>query len=291
MIRDQRLEIGNSIKEALLLLQSLFSNWSETPSLDAQVLLAEITQQNRGWLLAYPEGELTSNQQEMLKAAVDRLQNGEPLPYLIGHWEFYGLDFNINAHTLIPRPETELLVEQALSWLETHPGLNQVADVGTGSGCIAIALAFSIPDLTVTATDISLDALEIAKSNAVKHQVAHQIQFLQTDLLPANLKDCHLICANLPYIPTQTLKGLEVFGKEPTLALDGGPDGLQLIRKLLPQAQQILASEGLLLLEIENTQGKIALTLAREYFPEAQITLLPDLAGHDRLVRIEKIPL
>jgi release factor glutamine methyltransferase len=180
------------------------------------------------------------------------------------------------------------MVEQARSWLESHPGLRKAADVGTGSGCVAVALAHNTPDLQITATDISTQAVEVAKSNAEKHQVAERIQFVQADLLPVTSPSTyHLICANLPYIPTKTLERLDVFGKEPTLALDGGPDGLDLVRKLLPTARQTMTLESLLLLEIEHTQGKTALHLAEEYFPEAQITLLTDLAGHDRLLRIE----
>jgi release factor glutamine methyltransferase len=277
------------IRSLQLELQSSIFNHSETSSLDAQVLLASITKKNRAWLLAHPEAILTSEQHQKLDSAVSRLQDGEPLPYVLGHWEFYGLNFTINAHTLIPRPETELLVEQAFEWLQSHPDQRRAADVGTGSGCIAISLAVNIPDLQITTTDISPEALEVARLNAEKHQVADQIQFEYTDLLShfASRTPHHIICANLPYIPTKKLAGLEIFGREPTLALDGGSDGLNLIRRLLPQAVQNLASEGLLLLEIENTQGKAALILAQEFFPQAQIDLLSDLAGHDRLIRIE----
>ena len=270
-------------------LQSSIFSHSETPALDAQVLLVHITGKNRAWLLAHPEAALISGQQQALETAISRLQTGEPLPYVLGHWEFYGLNFTINAHTLIPRPETELLVEQALEWLRAHPGQRHAADIGTGSGCIAIALAATLPDLQVIATDISPKALEVARKNAETHGLSNRIDFIQTDLLapPAPGILPNVICANLPYIPTKTLEGLEVFRREPTLALDGGPDGLNLIRRLLPQAVQNLTSEGLLLLEIENTQGQAALKLAQEYFPQAQIDLLPDLAGHDRIIRIE----
>jgi release factor glutamine methyltransferase len=280
---------GSEVGELVTNLQSLFSNLSETPTLDTQVLLAHITGKNRAWLLAHPEAVLPHTQQTELEIAVTRLQAGEPLPYVLGNWDFYGLNFNINAHTLIPRPETELLVEQGLQWLQSHPAQRHIADIGTGSGCIAIALAVNIPDLRVIATDVSAEALEIAQTNAKKHAVDNQIDFLQTDLLslPASCLPLHVICANLPYIPTETLAGLEVFKREPTLALDGGPDGLSLIRRLLPQAVHHLASGGLLLLEIEHTQSQAALNLAQEFFSAAQIDLLPDLADHDRVIRIE----
>jgi release factor glutamine methyltransferase len=283
-----RLWIGAlSVGEALSNLQSLFSNWSETPSLDAQVLLAHICGKNRAWILAHPEDLLSIEQQDVLRVAISRLESGTPLPYVIGHWEFFGLDFSINKNTLIPRPETELLVEQALEWLQAHSERRTAADIGTGSGCIAIALAVHIGDLQITATDKSRKALAVARSNAQKHKVAGRVRFKHADLLPADLPTSDLICANLPYIPSSTLESLEVFGREPTLALDGGSDGLGLIRRLLPQAAKNLSSDGLLLLEIENTLGQAGVDLAQEIFPRARIDLLPDLAGLDRLIRIE----
>jgi release factor glutamine methyltransferase len=208
---------------------------------------------------------------------------------VIGHWEFFGLDFSLNKNTLIPRPETELMVEQALEWLQAHPQRRSAADIGTGSGCIAIALAVHIGNLRITATDKSRNALAVARSNAQKHKVASRVNFKHADLLPEDLPTYDLICANLPYIPTDTLEGLEVFGREPTLALDGGPDGLELVRRLLQQAAKSLAAGGLLLFEIDNTQGEAGVHLAREAFPGAKIDLLPDLAGHDRLIRIETL--
>jgi release factor glutamine methyltransferase len=287
MIEDFSQEIGTSLGEIIPNLKSRISYHSQSPLLDAQTLLAHITGRSRAWLLTHPEATITPEQHTVLTAALARLETGEPLPYILGHWEFYGLDFTITAETLIPRPETELLVEQALEWLQTHPYQRRAADVGTGSGCIAVSLAAQIPDLQVVASDISPATLEVARTNAQKHTAAERITFRHADLLPANLPPCHLICANLPYIPTQTLAQLDVLGKEPTLALDGGPDGLELIRRLLPQAARNLAPEGLLLLEIEATCGAVAQNLAREFFPEARIDLLPDWAGHDRLIRIE----
>jgi release factor glutamine methyltransferase len=278
-----------SIGEIISNFQAIFSDWSETPSLDIQVLLADITGKNRAWLLTHPETELTPDQQNALSTLVARLQTGEPLPYVLGYWEFYGLDFTITDDTLIPRPETELLVEQALSWLDSHPDKRRAADVGTGSGCIAVSLAAHTPDLRVTACDISVEALQVAYDNAKKHLVIERIEFVQADLLPVTLQTCDLICANLPYIPSDKLAKLAVFGKEPTLALDGGPDGLTMIRRLLPQAARCLTAESLLLLEIEASTGKTAMDLASEYFPKAQISLLSDLAGLDRLIRIETL--
>ncbi len=266
---------------------------SDTPLLDAQVLLAHILNKPRTWLLAHPEVSLTAEQQQAYRQGLARLAAGEPLPYLIGHWEFFGLDFWITSQVLIPRPETELLVEKALAWLDRHPERRQAADVGTGSGCIAISLAVHQPDLQLVATDCSPEALQIAHQNAGRHGVSDQIRFQPADLLylpePANLPVCFdLIAANLPYIPSETLKELAVYGREPTLALDGGLDGLDLIHRLLRQAQTLLAPGGLMLLEIEHRQGDPARTLAEASFPTARISIDRDLAGQDRLLVIER---
>lgn len=271
---------------------SKLSSVSETPDLDARVLLANILDKSRTWIEAHPETLLTRSQLASAKKAVARLEAGEPLPYVIGHWEFYGLDLEITPEVLIPRPETELLVERAIEWLQAAPERRTVADVGTGSGCIAIAIAKTIPDVKVVATDISLPALEIAYRNVRAHNVENHIAFVQCDLLPPHPgslpTDMHfdLVCANLPYIPTKTLHRLDVHGREPTLALDGGADGLHIVRQLLKMAPEWMAPNGMILLEIEASQGMSAVSLAYDAFDNVEIHLHQDLAGHDRLVEI-----
>lgn len=243
--------------------------------------------------MAHPDLTLTSEQQKNLKTALERLECGESFPYVLGHWEFFGLDLSVTPDVLIPRPETELLVEKAIVWLQASPERRTVADVGTGSGAIAIALAMHVPDAHILATDISLPALQVAKHNANKFDLGSHIDFVNCDLLPFHPDplptDLHfdLICANLPYIPTKTLQGLRVFGHEPTLALDGGEDGLDLYRRLLDLAPDWLAPNGKLLLEIEATQGLKALSLAYDTFAEATIQLHQDLTGRDRLLGIQ----
>jgi len=275
-------------------------------SLDAQVLLAHVLGKPRAWVMAHPEVVLTDDQTQALEMARARVEGGEPLPYVLGRWEFFGLDFVVTPDVLIPRPETELLVEQALEgWLSSKSEIRNALlcrnpkseirnalDVGTGSGCIAIALAVHVPELHITATDMSSAALVVARANAQKHGVADRIQFLQADLLNVPRSTCHvercdLIVANLPYIPTGTLKTLEVYGKEPSLALDGGPDGLAFIRRLLQDAPGHLTPSGRVLLEIEASQGEAVRTLGRTIFPDAEVDILPDLAGHDRVLRIQ----
>jgi len=259
---------------------------SESAALDAQLLLAHILGRSRTWVLAHPEVELTSEQTRRLEDGMARLLLGEPLPYVLGRWEFYGADFVVTPAVLIPRPETELLVETALVWLRANPGRRLAADVGSGSGCIAVSLAARSDDLCVLASDISLAALYVAQDNARRLGVAGRVHCMQSNLLPAVASKFDLICANLPYIPTATLAGLRVAQWEPRLALDGGADGLDWIGRLLEGAQRSLAAQGLLLLEIEASQGESACHLAQRAFPRAGVNLLRDLAGHDRLVCI-----
>ncbi len=264
----------------------------DTPQLDAQVLLAHCIQKPRTWLMAHPEYALTKKEQDQLTDALEKLSAGEPLPYVLGKWEFFGLEFEITNDVLIPRPETELLVEKAIAWLRASPERRTVADIGTGSGTIATSIAMHILDARILATDISFDALKVAQHNARKFHVQQRVDFLQCDLLPQHIEplstDRHfdLICANLPYIPTDTLHQLPIYGKEPTLALDGGVDGLDIYRRLFKLAPNWLAPRGMLLLEIESTLGVKALSLAYDSFSDVTIHMHQDLAGRDRLLEI-----
>ncbi len=270
---------------------------SDSPALDASVLLAHIVGKPRTWVMAHPESTLTSEQQSKLDESLTRLESGESFPYVIGHWEFFGLDFDITPDVLIPRPETELLVEKAIVFMQNNPEKRNIADIGTGSGAIAVALAVNLSNANILATDISPKALDVAKRNAEKHNVQSKIEFIDCTLLPeSKVKDPRsdlqpstfdLICANLPYIPTDTLHILPIYTREPSLALDGGEDGLHLIRRLMDLAPRHLAPNALLLLEIEATRGAQAIDLAKEYFPEAGITLHQDLTRRDRLLEIQ----
>lgn len=275
----------------------MISQWSRTP--DLQVLLAHATGKNRAWVLAHPEAVLTPEQEQTFLALKARYEAGEPLPYLLGHWEFYGLDFHVSPDVLIPRSETELLIDSALARARmrstTGAGLRFI-DIGTGSGCIPVTLATLLPDAEISATDISPAALAVARLNAEKHGVAQRITFYEADLFSSSAEPStvhrlpstfDLILSNPPYIPTDTLRELPIYGREPTLALDGGPDGMEVIRRLLGQSKRWLAAGGTLLLEIEYRQGAQAAALARENFPEADIHIHKDLAGLDRLLAID----
>ena len=270
-------------------LQQQKGEWTD---LDAQLILAHVIGCQRTWLLAHMDSPLTQPQIDSANEAFSELKAGTPLPYILGHWEFFGLDFDITDDVLIPRPETELLVEKAIAWLKASPERRTVADIGTGSGVIATSIAMHVPDARILATDISLDALKMAQHNARKFHVHHLIDFLQCDLLPHPVEflstDSHfdLICANLPYIPTDTLHQLPIYGKEPTLALDGGADGLEIYRRLFKLAPHWLAPRGMMLLEIESTLGLKALSLAFDSFSDVTIHLHQDLTGRDRLLEI-----
>jgi release factor glutamine methyltransferase len=256
-------------------------------SLETQVLLAHALEKPRAWVLAHPESILTPQQQRQLTGLLGGLAQGQPLPYLTGRQEFFGLPFEVSPAVLIPRPETELLVECALDWLERNPGRRCAADVGAGSGCIAVSLAHHIPDLRVLAVDRSWAALQVAHANVLRHAVAGQVSLLQGDLLSAAAGPFDLVCANLPYIPADGLSALPVARHEPRLALDGGPDGLQAIRTLLADASRWMAPGGLLLLEMQFDQGEAIATLARQHLPSARVSILNDLASLPRVVKME----
>lgn len=266
---------------------------SDTANLDAQVILSEVLGINRASLLAHPEKDISSEEILILENILLRLENGEALPHVLGRWEFFGMDFFLNPNVLIPRPETEQLVEWALKWLDARPTRRMGIDIGTGSGCIAAALANQVSDLQMIATDISYNALVAARKNINKYSLGSRIHLVQADLTDpfftassTSLK-FNLICANLPYIPTNELNQLDVSRREPWNALDGGKDGLRLIMKVIRNIAELIADESCLLLEIEASQGSAVRALAENAFPNAAIHILKDLAGFDRTAVIE----
>ena len=279
-----------NVEELLRLFYAKLKN--DETELDVQVLLAHTLNHPRTWLLTHSDVPLTAPQIDSVTQAFDEYQAGTPLPYILGHWDFFGLEFDITKDVLIPRPETELIVEKAIAWLMAAPERRTVADIGTGSGVIAVSIASHVPDVRILATDISFEALKIAKHNACKFDVHHQIDFVQCDLLPHHINnlstDRHfdLICANPPYIPTDKLQYLPIFGREPTIALDGGTDGFDAYHRLFKLAPEWLAPQGMMLLETEASLGVKALGLAYDTFADVKIHLHQDLAGHDRLLEI-----
>jgi release factor glutamine methyltransferase len=281
-----------TITEALALAASL-----RVPSGEAQVLLAHLLEQPRTWVIAHPSTEIDEDLEDRYANLVARAAQGEPLAYLLGAREFYRLPFVVTPAVLIPRPETEHLVDAALAWArqrsrgETNGNPQQMAlhaaDVGTGSGIIAICLAAYYPSAWIVGVDASAEALAVAKQNARRLRVSSRVDWMRGDLLGALRGPFDLITANLPYIPSVVLDRLDVGYWEPRAALDGGPDGLEAIRALLEQAPARLAPGGLLLLEIGYDQGRAVTELCRAAFPNARIDILPDLAGHDRVAQVQ----
>lgn len=280
--------MDDRVMDAIERARRAISPTSNTPGLDAQTLLAEIMSRPRSWLLAHPESALEIDQWARLVQSVRALEAGQPLPYVLGHWEFFGLDFELTPDVLIPRPETELLVEEAIRFLAAHSGQPQrIADIGTGSGVIAVSLAKAMPELTVVAVDRSRAALDVARRNAVHHGVDNSIAFYQGSLLEAVFSPFDLIAANLPYIPTPWLEGLPVAKHEPRMALDGGPDGLDAIRRLLlADVPRLVHPGSLVLLEIEETHGKALKRLVKKALPKAKLEIKTDFSGRDRLAAI-----
>lgn len=280
---------------------------SESPRLDAELLLGHVVGLERTSILAHPEAPLSDGQLERFRALVERRAAGEPVAYIRGVKEFYGLALAVDPRALIPRPETESLVELALARVRgalsaaprpagTRPF--RVLDVGTGSGAVVVALARTLgragygEAVRFTASDRSQDALALAVENAVSHGVADLIDFRVADLLdPAIEVDgpIDLVVANLPYIPSAVLPELPVAASfEPREALDGGPDGLDLVRRLLVDLPRVLVAGGGALLEIGADQGETAVAAAAERLPGWPATIHPDLAGQPRVLSVER---
>lgn len=274
--------------------QRLTKSGRESARLEAQVLLGHVLGLERPLLYAYPEREVTAEQAQRYLSLIERRMQGEPVAYLTGHKEFYGLDFFVDKRVLIPRPETELLVEAALAagremLVRGHVPI--IADIGTGSGAIPVTLAVQEPRLPyLYATDISADALTVARFNAERYHVESRIRFLQGDLLAPLPEAVDIITANLPYIGTGEMSGLapDVRAYEPHLALFSGPDGLDLLKRFFAEAQRpgVLKEHAVLLLEIGYRQREALSRLVRAIWPHADITFQKDYTGWDRLLHV-----
>lgn len=281
--------VGAALRVAI---QHLSTAGCDTPQLDAELLLAFTLNQSRTWLLTYPEFSLNNQQQEQFLWRVERRRQHEPVAYIVGQKAFFGLDFLVTPDVLIPRPDTELLVETALEiasgWeADASP---TIADVGTGSGCIAVSLAKNLAKAYLTAIDISSQALQVAKKNAAAHGVSDRIKFLQGDLLAPFPEPVNMIVSNPPYVSQPELQAEDmmpdVVQYEPDLALNGGESGLDLVEQLLTQATEKLKPGGSMLVEIGYRQGEAVKKLAASCFPFATVAIRQDLAGLDRLLVI-----
>lgn len=288
-----------SINDALVQSTSLLTQAGlPEPRLDAQVLLGHILQIERSTLYAYPERLLDEEQEQQFRRLIERRQQGEPVAYLVGHKEFFGLDFLVDKRVLIPRPETELLVEAALRSVRSMLSLGRipvVADIGTGSGIIPITLAVQEPRLPILyATDISPDALDVTRLNCQRHQVEERVSLLRGDLLAPLPASVDILTANLPYVGTDEMAVLapDVWAYEPHLALFSGPQGLHLLQRFLTEATEALKlgklrPHAVLLVEI-GYQHREALThLLSRLWPRAEVIVEKDYTGWDRLLTIQ----
>lgn len=275
------IRIFDALKDA----KTRFTSVSSSASLDAQLLLAHCLEQSRAYVLAHKDQKLTHAQVTAYEALVARREQGEPVAYILGKRPFYDRELSVSPAVLIPRPETEHLIEAALEFIKLRDSITAV-DVGTGSGAIIVTVKANAPHINAYAVDISPDALAIARENARDNDA--EITFMQGNLLQplinADIK-VDLVMANLPYIASDTLQTLEVRKFEPTLALDGGADGLDLIRELLAQCPQVCRKGALILLEIGADQGEATRSLAQSLHPN-EVKIIKDYAGHDRIVCI-----
>ena len=260
----------------------------DAPRLAAEVVLAHALNVSRAQLLARANESLTPDQLDRTQRDLERLINHEPLAYVVGHREFYDVDLLTDARALIPRPETECLIEHALKALADHPA-PLIADVGTGCGAIAVTLARHLPRAKVIATDLSTGALALARENAQRLGVAARIDFRAGSLLEPIAESLDLLAANLPYIDDKDWPYLAktIRGHEPKMAFLGGPDGLDLVRGLLRDAPRVTHLDSVIVLEIGAYHGDAVTEIARQHFPRAYIEIKPDYAGLERLAVIE----
>jgi release factor glutamine methyltransferase len=259
----------------------------ESPQLDAEVLLAHSLGITRSELYARLDQPSQKAAEKNFRSFVARRLLHEPVAYITGHKEFYGLELQVDRRVLIPRPETETLVEVALTIARQHR-VTELAEVGVGSGAVAIALAVNLPWAEIYATDSSALALEVAEENCRRHDVWDRVHLALGDLLDPLPQPVCLVVANLPYVAEEELDGLasDIIAYEPLSALHGGPHGLDHIRRLLEQAGPWLKPPGMICLEIGATQALVVNALAREHFPAATVAVVRDLAGLDRVVII-----
>lgn len=268
---------------------TLAASGVEAPRRDATLLLMNLLKRDRAFLIAHSEEVLTGDQPAQFRSLISRRAAGEPLQYITGRQEFFKLDFEVTPDVLIPRPETELIVEVGLEVLKHEPE-PYVADIGTGSGCIAISLLHELPRARAVAIDLSPAALALAQRNAERHQVIDRLQLIESDLFSAigAAEPFHLIVSNPPYVPEKDMAGLQLEVRhEPRSALDGGPDGLSIIHRLLDEAPQFLRLGGYFVFEIGFDQSE-AIEHAIDKTAWRLVELREDLQGVPRTVVLRK---
>ena len=271
--------------------QTLESSGIPDARLEAEVMVMTVMRMARQNMFAEQETEVPGSEAQQLAGIVAQRLDRVPLAYILGYREFYGINVVVTPDVLIPRPETEGIVEHtlfmALMGMETRE--LTIADIGTGSGAIAVNLAIHLPAARIYAVDISEPALDVAAYNIRSHSVHDRVRLGHGDLLEPLPEPVDVIVANLPYIPTERMQTLQPeVQQEPQLALDGGADGLDLVRRLLEQAPAKLNSPGIILLELDPEQFPAVEALALQCFPDAEITAEQDLSRRDRIMAINR---
>lgn len=263
----------------------------DTPRLDGEVLLCHVLKKERIHLYVHFDQPLTKEELAQYKMCIKERVQHKPVAHIVGHKEFMGLDFKVNEATLIPRPDTEILVEAVISRLKTgQEGLGTIADIGTGSGAICLSLLNYLPDLKAVTVDISPEAIEVAKENAELLDLSDRVEFCHGDMLePIRDRKFTAIVSNPPYIPEDDIDGLEpdVRDFEPISALVAGPDGLDFYRRLVAEAGNMIDDDGFLALEIGINQAEALKALGQEH-GWGRCEIVKDLAGIDRVVILWK---
>ena len=259
--------------------------------LEAEVMVMNVMRMPRQDLFAHQEDEATTQHEQDIQGILDRRRTREPLAYILGYREFYGINLLVNPDVMVPRPETETMVEHALfmALMGMESAQLVIADVGTGTGAIAINLAIHIPAARIYAVDLTDPVLNVASYNIHSHNVADRVTLCQGDLLAPVPEKVDLVVANLPYIPTERIHTLQPEVQwEPRAALDGGKDGLDLVRGMMSQATAKLNDQGIILLELDPEQMPVASEIALQHFPEANVTIEQDLARQDRILVVTR---
>jgi release factor glutamine methyltransferase len=270
----------------------LSMNGIDDSYIEARILLGHTIKLSPVQIYTQTEQALSQEQERALRELVWRRLRREPTAYIVNHREFYDIDFYVDSRVLIPRPETELLVDAALEFFKNStylPSQLLIADIGTGCGAIAISLALNLPQSKIYATDSSYSAIEVARLNCEHHKVTRQVTILQGNLLEPVPEPVGLIVANLPYVKSSELENLspEITRFEPRAAIDGGKNGLKCIRQLLEQAEDKISHRGCLLLEIGHNQEQDVIHLIHSCLNKVNFTFIPDLNGINRVVKID----
>lgn len=269
-------------------INNLKQNNIENSTLKVKILLANILNVKKEYLLIHSEEEVKQEDKIKYENNINELIKGKPLQYITNKQEFMGLNFYVDENVLIPQPDTEILVEKAIEIAETTQK-NKILDMCTGSGCIAISLAKNINNAQIIATDISNNALNVANKNAINHNVENKIKFINSDMFNNIEEKFDIIVSNPPYIETVTINKLEIeVQNEPHLALDGGIDGLKFYKIIANNAFKYLNENGYLLLEIGYNQQESVTQLLQDTGKYKNIETIKDLGGNYRIVIARK---